>query len=279
MAMQVQVRQATCARVGEDQLAQRVLAVAGHVREVLQRDRDDAAARLTGPAHVEHAGLAIKGDVALQDQARAKREGGEVGLQLRRVAHELDAHAAAAEIGLGDHRQREAGPLQLRERGGDLIVQRAALHRLCFQGRPVDRDKRRDRLGHVAQRKIEDLRLRFADEAAAWKRRVGGRRQQRTAMLEHEPRCIERDRRVEGPHRPELVEAQRRALDIERRHALVRLHAQCLGSRQVGNRKGSEDVHGDVRVRRFRRARASGTASASTAMGSATATGAGTPQA
>ena len=75
VAVQVQVRQAAGAWVGEDQFAQRAPAVTVYVREVLQRDRDDAPLRFAGAAAIEDAGFAFVRHQALQDQPRALRKG------------------------------------------------------------------------------------------------------------------------------------------------------------------------------------------------------------
>ena len=118
--------------------------------------------------------------------------------------------------------------------------------RLVLQ-RYVDRDERRDRFRRVVHREFEDLRFRFADEAAARERRVCHRRQQGATMLQHQPGRVERNRRVERPHRPELVEAQRRAGHVQRGHALVRLRAPGVDGRQGVGRMGSKRFYVGVR--------------------------------
>src|SRR5450830_73251 len=113
MTAQIKMLQFTGARIGNNEFAQTALAIAVHIREIFQRDRDDAPLRLMRLTAVKDAGLAFKRYVMLQQQSGTAGKLLQIAQQGGFGANQLHPGATAAQIRLGHDRQRQAVLLQL----------------------------------------------------------------------------------------------------------------------------------------------------------------------
>src|SRR5262252_11056618 len=98
----------TRAPIARDQLAQRRGPVTDRVREISERQSENASARARDP-RIEHVGLARERHVALQDQLGAARKALEIVPERAGVGDQADAEAAAADVGLGNHGKFQVG--------------------------------------------------------------------------------------------------------------------------------------------------------------------------
>ncbi len=178
------------ALVGEDQLVDRVLAVPGERRELLDRDREDPPPRCARRAGVEDSEL-LAGDVLLDDEV--VRRVLEVVRQLSRRADHRHAASALADVGLEHHRIVEP------RLGHRTLDRRAAPGDRAFERQAT---KARHLLA-VAEAG-EDRALRLFDEPTAGNPRIGRREEGEVAVPNAQPEDRKHHRNLEQPGGPEL---------------------------------------------------------------------------
>ena len=215
VAAEMQLRFPARAGILADQIADRFAAIADHMREIAERQRQHAAVPLAGQTRIEDRRLTGIRHIALQDDVGVFRETGDVILQFRETGNAPHAVTMPADIRLGDERVGDALCLKRRLRRLDIGID-------AERALPASHHREIGDPGALLRCDIEQIiALGFAPHAAGENLRIGGGWQREAAVPQAESDPAQDQRQIKQHRRNSLRDCQLAIADRQFRHAVM----------------------------------------------------------